>query len=433
MFHLAFYADDFTGSTDALESLACAGLRTALFLEPPSPAALARHGDLQAVGVAGLTRSLTPEGMEATLRPAFAALKALGPRHVHYKVCSTFDSSPAIGSIGRAIEIGLDVFDQRWVPLLVGAPALGRFCVFGQLFARFGIGSKGAIHRLDRHPALSQHPVTPMHEADLLRNLAAQTSLAGALVDVLALDAPLDETAAALAHRLEDPATRIVLFDGLTAPHLTRAGTLIEQAQQARGAPWFSVGSSAVGTALGATWQSTGEVTPRTAWPQLAPVEALLVISGSCSPVTSQQIAWAEGQGFAVLNVAPASGAIAQATSEATAHLRAGQSVIVCTSRGHSDTPAPAAEVGGALGRLAHEALAATGLCRLLIAGGDTSSYAGRALGIESLTMLAPLAPGAPLCLASGNGLPVPNLEVNFKGGQVGAPDYFATVRRGTL
>ena len=50
--------------------------------------------------------------------PAFTALRALQPRHVHYKVCSTFDSSSTVGSIGRAIEIGREVFKQRWVPLL---------------------------------------------------------------------------------------------------------------------------------------------------------------------------------------------------------------------------------------------------------------------------------------------------------------------------
>ena len=33
---LAFYGDDFTGSTDALEVLAFAGLRCALFLSVPS-------------------------------------------------------------------------------------------------------------------------------------------------------------------------------------------------------------------------------------------------------------------------------------------------------------------------------------------------------------------------------------------------------------
>ena len=34
---LTFYGDDFTGSTDAMESRARAGVRTILFLEPPAP------------------------------------------------------------------------------------------------------------------------------------------------------------------------------------------------------------------------------------------------------------------------------------------------------------------------------------------------------------------------------------------------------------
>src|SRR5438552_4634232 len=102
---LCFYGDDFTGSTDALESLALAGIRTILFTNPPSAQQLAQHPDLQAFGVAGTTRSMTPEQMEQTLRPAFIALKATGAPIVHYKVCSTFDSSPQIGSIGRVIDI----------------------------------------------------------------------------------------------------------------------------------------------------------------------------------------------------------------------------------------------------------------------------------------------------------------------------------------
>src|SRR5262245_53875697 len=125
-----------------MESLARAGVRTALFIDPPGPDRLARYPGLQAVGVAGLTRSMTPDDMERELRPALARLKALGAPLVHYKVCSTFDSSPQVGSIGRVIDLGSEVFEGPFVPLLVGAPALGRYCVFGNLFARFGRDSE---------------------------------------------------------------------------------------------------------------------------------------------------------------------------------------------------------------------------------------------------------------------------------------------------
>ena len=99
---LAFLGDDFTGSTDALEALALEGWRCALFLDPPDAATLAGLGPLDAIGVAGEMRSMTPEELHARLPPIVAALAAMPVPLVHYKVCSTFDSSPAIGSIGVA-------------------------------------------------------------------------------------------------------------------------------------------------------------------------------------------------------------------------------------------------------------------------------------------------------------------------------------------
>ncbi|WP_221028746.1 four-carbon acid sugar kinase family protein [Actomonas aquatica] len=423
---LAFFGDDFTGSTDALESLTRAGLRTALFLEPPTPEQLAALDEpLDAIGVAGLTRSLASAEMEAVLRPALTALRELGPRHVHYKVCSTFDSSPTVGSIGRALEIGREVFAQRWVPLLVGAPALGRYVVFGNLFARFGIGSAGAIHRLDRHPAMMAHPVTPMHEADLLQHLAAQTTLPGALLDVLALDGDAE---AALEQLLADEALAVVLFDGLTPAHLETAGRLIDEARakSAGPGPWFSVGSSAVSVALAGQGAA-----PQ--WPTPESVAPLLVVSGSCSPVTAGQITWAAENEFKILTVDAAEPDWATVQRRAIEAMQLGRSVVICTSLGPVETVVPAATLGPTLGWVAGEILRETGGRRLLVAGGDTSSYVGRALGIESLRMVAPLAPGAPLCAARGASLPVPSLEVVFKGGQVGAPDFFAAVRRGCL
>ena len=76
---LTYYGDDFTGSTDSMEALALGGLRVALFLEPPQPEQLQeRFAGLQAVGLAGISRSLSPVQMEAELRPKLARLKRLG-------------------------------------------------------------------------------------------------------------------------------------------------------------------------------------------------------------------------------------------------------------------------------------------------------------------------------------------------------------------
>jgi uncharacterized protein YgbK (DUF1537 family) len=192
----------------------------------------------------------------------------------------------------------------------------------------------------------------------------------------------------------------------------------------------FSVGSSAIEMALGAHWQALGRFRPREAWPVPAIASPLLVVSGSCSPVTAAQIDWALAHGF--VGVALERGDATRARVELTAAVAAGRSVVVYSSRGGSPRePWPASELGATLGGLAREAVAKAGVRRLLIAGGDTSGYAALALGIEALEMIAPLAPGAPLCRAHAPDSAIDGLEVNFKGGQVGAPDYFGAVARG--
>jgi uncharacterized protein YgbK (DUF1537 family) len=416
MLRLAYMADDFTGATDALESLARAGLRTRLFLDPPSAAQCA---GLDAIGVAGLTRSLAPDAMESVLRPAFGKLRELGPRHVHYKVCSTFDSSPHLGSIGRAIDVGASVFGGSIVPLLVAAPALGRYCAFGNLFARYGIGSSGCIHRLDRHPSVSKHPVTPMMEADLRVHLGKQTARSIGLIDVTDLERSFEESSAIL-QRLVTGGHQVVLFDGLNGDHLARVGALIDGLSGAGAV--FSVGSSGLGVALTSHWGYIARPFP-IATPAASP---LLVLSGSCSPVTVGQIAMARANGFDGFALSLDCTDFSAVLEPMVEALRAGRNVVAYSSLGHAKSVVPAERLGTMLGRLAREAIARTGVKRVVVAGGDTSSYAGRVLGIESLEMLAYLTTGAPLCLARAPDSPADGLEIVFKGGQVGSSDFLA-------
>jgi uncharacterized protein YgbK (DUF1537 family) len=457
---VTFYGDDFTGSTDALEQLTLAGIRTALFIQPPTPAQLKKFPGLQAIGVAGKTRSLAPDALEGELKPALLKLKRLGARHVHYKVCSTFDSSPTIGSIGRVMDVAAKIFPAPFIPLLVAAPSLGRYTIFGQHFARYGIGSAGAIHRLDRHPSISQHPVTPMTEADLRIHLAKQTKKHLALFDILKVALPAAEARAALKQLLAEK-PEVILFDALATEHLARIGEWLEEFASEKH-PLFSVGSSGIETALAAQFNLRSSrreealaKKPANANRQSAinlslltsaATKQILVGSGSCSPVTSGQIGWALNHGFA--EVPLKAGALANrktslteiqtAVSRAAKLLSDGKSVIVHTTKQGSDKRIAArlknrtAEIlGAALGDVLREAVKQSGVRRVCIAGGDTSSYAARAMGIEALAMIAPLTPGAPLCRAFAPGSPVDGCEVVFKGGQVGGENYFEIVKRG--
>jgi uncharacterized protein YgbK (DUF1537 family) len=433
-----------------MESLTLAGAKTVLFLKPPDASALARHPGVRAVGVAGVTRSLPPDQLEAELRPALAALKGLGAPVVQYKVCSTFDSSPQVGSIGRVIDVARTIFpDAPFVPLVVGAPTLGRYCVFGNLFATSGVDPQP--YRLDRHPSMSRHPVTPADESDLRIHLSRQTTKPIALFDLLKCEQSADNARHALKVLLDEKPD-VVLFDVLHEGHLARIGQILADfASKER--PLFAVGSSGFTAAVGSNWVRTSAVLRTEGFPDPGEARPMLVASGSCSPVTEGQIEWAFSHGFeevavdtpALANDSTAESALRQATDAACAKLTSGRHVIVHTSRGNADPRlaatraaiqdgSTAAVLGGALGTITRAAVGRTGVRRVLIAGGDTSGYLARSLGVESLEMIAPLTPGAPLCRASAaSGSPVDGLELNFKGGQVGRPDYFAAVARGRL
>ena len=87
--------------------------------------------------------------------------------------------------------------------------------------------------------------------------------------------------------------------------------------------------------------------------------------------------------------------------------------------------------LGEALGRILRRILEKTDIRRAAIAGGDTSGYATRSLGIEALEVKAPFAPAMPVSRVHASVTSLDGLELVFKGGQTGKVDFFEAVRRG--
>ena len=437
---VAFYGDDFSGSTDVMEVLAANGLETVLFLDNPEGRQLERFPNCRAIGIAGCSRSQGPAWMDSHLPQIFRSLQALQASLCHYKVCSTFDSSPRIGSIGRALEIGQEVFGSAYVPLVVGAPALHRYCVFGNLFATVN----GETHRLDRHPTMSQHPVTPMTESDLRIHLAAQTSKSIGLLDILTLWA---EAPSEALQQLVSQGSEVVLFDLLDEASLVQAGRLL-WSSVSQGSS-FLVGSSGVEYALTSWWRSSGQLPPPVGFSTAGKTDRIIVVSGSGSPVTESQIRWVMARGFAAvaINVAQlledesAATESARVLRLALAEVEAGRSVVLHTALGPSDSRLVGPvqtnkrelqeKIGHFLGKLLREALLRSTVRRAVICGGDTSARAGSQLGIFAVTTLKPMAPGSPLCLAWSDNPRFDGLEIVFKGGQVGGEDFFELVLNG--
>ncbi len=415
---LAYYGDDFTGSTDALEFICRAGATTILFIEPPTAEQLSAYPNIDAYGVAGKTRSLSPAEMEKILLPAFETMKATGAKHIHYKVCSTFDSSPAVGSIGKAIDCGAAVFNTTTIPVLGGMPALGRFCVFGNLFAKMGIGSEGKVYRLDRHPSMSKHPVTPADESDLRVHIAKQTQKKIGLIDIVQLDKNITEWKAT---------EEVVLIDALYEEQLLNIGAWIDV--HAGNQQLFSVGSSGIEMALGKHWNATCILDPVTVWPHPGKAHPLLVVSGSCSPVTAAQIAYAKANGFEEIIIDAVKicteGIVEDSVFEKVNTLLQQQKNVIVHTGDKQTNNLSSEKLGTALGQIAKAAAEQSLIKRVVVAGGDTSSYAARAMDIEAVEMIAPMVVGAPLCKAISKNKNINGIEVNFKGGQVGGERYF--------
>ncbi|MGH7005343.1 MAG: four-carbon acid sugar kinase family protein, partial [Alphaproteobacteria bacterium] len=293
---LSFYGDDFTGSTDVMEALSANGVETVLYLDIPDAALLQRFAHCRALGIAGTSRSESPAWMEANLVPVLAWLKARNAAICHYKVCSTFDSSPATGNIGKAVEIGRDVFEQAAVPLLVGAPQLRRYTVFGTLFAAY----RGEVYRLDRHPVMSRHPVTPMREADLRLHLKEQSRLQCGLVDAVTLRA---DDADSRIDRIAGGPDGMILFDVDDAQSQRHAGRQLWRLRRDGG--WFVAGSSGVEYALLAAWRENGLAGGPRSYALPGKAARIAVVSGSVSPTTESQIRHALANGFKAIALDP--------------------------------------------------------------------------------------------------------------------------------
>ncbi|WP_050469459.1 four-carbon acid sugar kinase family protein [Herbaspirillum chlorophenolicum] len=434
---IAFYGDDFTGATDTLATASLAGLRSLLFLRVPGAAQLRAAGELDCLGIAGAARSMDPRQMRAELEPVAAFFSGLRVPVTHYKICSTFDSAPHIGSIGAALRIWRQRIPNRFVPVVGGQPNLRRFCLFSQLYAAEKAG--GEVVRIDRHPTMCRHPVTPMHEADMRSHLGLQAlDVAGLHYPLYAEGDKLDvHVDAALAGGAD-----ALLFDVAGESDLAVIGSVIWR--RALQQELLAIGASSVVQSLAAWWRSQGWLPPAT------PVDAarigaaagpVFVLAGSLSPVTALQVGAAHSYDKLLLD--------SQRLFEGDTHylettvariagsLREGRNLLACTAAHQGDrqllADAGASQrLAQACGELLRRLLLAAPLGRVGVAGGDTSSYALKALDIWGLSYLGNLSAGVALCRAHADAAHLDGIELMLKGGQMGTADLFELLAKGS-
>lgn len=432
-----FYGDDFTGATDTLAHLARAGFRTMLFFQPPTDAQLDAAGPLDAIGVASAARAMAPLAMKAALLPAGARFAELGVRILHYKVCSTFDSSPELGSIGAAVSTLRGFFPNPLVPVIGGQPGLQRYCAFGNLFAAGSSTAGGEappVFRIDRHPTMSRHPATPMQEADLRLHLQDQGLPDMGLIDWRHYTSAPGHLDTQVNGRIESSCPA-VLFDVLEDAHLAPIGRLL--AQRSTAAPLLAVGPSSVAQAWAMATRpadsSTHVASPVDASQGPRPVGPVFVFAGSLSPATSRQIDAAHS--YSRVEIDPAqvdAGSLDQYLDDIVTLLRSGKNVLTFTSRTFDQASARRDDTTRACALLVRRVVTAMRPGRICIAGGDTSSFAVQALGGWGLSYLGAISEGVAMCRLHADVEELDGMEIALKGGQMGGVDFFERLCRTT-
>lgn len=411
---LGCIADDFTGATDLANNLVRSGMRVVQTIGIPTTPPPA---DADAVVIALKSRTIDPgEAVEQSLQ-ACRWLRAQGARQIYFKVCSTFDSTDQ-GNIGPVTEALMDELGAGFVPVCPAFPENQRTLFNGHLFVGQGLLSESSMRN---------HPLTPMHDPNLVRVMQRQCKRTVGLIDHRSVHAG----SGAVKERidlLKQSGTQIAIVDATSDEDLLTMGRAFA------GVSLLVAGS---GVALGLP-QNFG-IAPSEQSSQLPVAHGhRAIVSGSCSVASNEQVANFKARGgasFAIDPLRAAKGDDLVTTCLAWAKDRLGDEPILVYATAEPQAVKETQSILGvqAAGELTEQILSsiaadlvALGVGQLVVAGGETSGACVKALGIASMRIGPQIDPGVPWCHASENSASSQGLHIALKSGNFGTPDFFS-------
>lgn len=412
---LGCIADDYTGASDLANTLQKNGLATVQTIGVPAPSLSGAIAGAEAMVVSLKIRSVTAAEAIEKARAAADFLRASGATHILYKICSTFDSTDE-GNIGPM----LDTFGAAGQVALVtpAFPETGRTVYMGNLFVN-GVP-------LNESP-LKDHPLNPMHDANLVRVMQRQSRAKVGLAnwDVVKQGPKrLREHLASLAAQGISGA----IADAIDEEDLVTLGRVAADAP-------FSIGASGLGLGLarvlGGKLRNGVETGAKGNGAALS-----ACLAGSCSAQTLKQIAAAE-KVMPVLRLDSAAlvenGAaeVERGLAFAREHLPKGP-LLIAASQSPEQVQAVQARFGrDAAGHAIEQGMAslaegvvALGVKHLVVAGGETSGAAVDRLRIEAFRLGPEIAAGVPMMEAIG--ARHAGLLIALKSGNFGAETFFS-------
>lgn len=394
-------ADDFTGATDLCSSARRGGWRTALIIGNGRDMPLAP--DAEVVVVALKSRAAPPAVAVAESIKAAEWLANASAAQYYLKYCSTFDST-AKGNIGPVLDALVDLIGVRSTIVCPAHPEQGRTVYQGHLFVE---------DRLLAESSMAEHPVNPMRDSSVIRLLQAQTARRVGLIPYGVVNAGAPAIRSEIDH-LTSQGQSYLVTDALDDGHLLNIAMACTDLRLLSGGAGLGGALAAGGpAAMGSREAHSSTVRGPTG-----------ILAGSCSIATRRQIEYLGGSvpslHVDVMAMQRGDSSIRQIMDWVIANWN-DQGLLVYAS----DPPARVDEIQRHLGvsrasaivedTLASvaEGLVASGIRRLVVAGGETSAAVVNRLGVEVFEVCDDLEPGVPwmrspestllLALKSGN------------------------------
>ncbi|MEP3113186.1 3-oxo-tetronate kinase [Nisaea sp.] len=411
---LGCIADDFTGATDLANMLVRGGMRTVQLIGVPDENKVVPEAD--AIVVALKSRTNPVEEAVAQSRAALKWLQNAGCRQFFFKYCSTFDSTDE-GNIGPVTDALMADLKADFTIACPAFPETGRTIFKGHLF----VGDQ-----LLSDSPMRNHPLTPMTDSNLVSVLQRQTEKSVKLIQFATVEAGSDAVSAEMS-ALKAAGGGVAIVDAVLDRHLFSIGYSLADLV-------LITGGSGIALGLPENYRRQGllnETAGADAIPAIPGHAA--VLAGSCSVATLGQIDRfkADHPSFGIdpLRLADDQNVVEEVLDWAREKIPAGP-VLVYASQPSETVRAIQERLGRAeAGALIEEAMAgiakgliASGVRRLVVAGGETSGAVVSALGVSGLRIGSQIDPGVPATVS----LDDEPIALALKSGNFGGPDFFA-------
>jgi len=408
---LGCIADDFTGATDLASTLVQEGMRTVQLIGvPKEPVDV---GDAQAIVIALKSRTLPADEAIRQSLNALTWLSDQRARQIFFKYCSTFDSTDK-GNIGPVTEALMAELGTDFTIACPAFPENGRTIYNGHLF----VGD-----RLLAESSMRHHPLTPMTDSDLVAVLGRQSQGKVGLLPMSVIEQGEDAIRAGI-DELRTSGVRQAIADAITNRHLIALGHAADELM-------LITGGSGIAKGLPDNFRDCGLMMASDTADQLPTIEGpSAVLAGSCSAATRAQIEQFHGPSHRIDVAALCQGKdeVDQACRFAEAHIDRAPFLISVSAE-----PDEVARVQTRYGRdraggMAEQAMAdiaralvKLGVCRFVLAGGETSGAVVNALGVSGLRIGPTIDPGVPWTTS----LDAAPLALALKSGNFGGLDFF--------